>query len=214
MNKFDINSAKFLSIIIGICVVFILLIAHAYNYIPKNDIKTDLEVLAPQEELEIKNEEKQTKNTNIDINNNNATRAVSTTHTLSNDNKLETINDEELIANNGIILNDETSINTLLENAKTLKINSNFAESIVEYQKIIKLTDDNQIKANCYEEIALILAQMKRYGSALAAIQKGYNLYPNTSRELLLARLYYKTGEVDKATERINNILRRDFIQE
>ena len=34
---------------------------------------------------------------------------------------------------------------------------------------------------------------------------------PTTSREILLARIYYKTGDIVKATQRINNVLQRDF---
>ena len=54
-------------------------------------------------------------------------------------------------------------------------------------------------------------AIVKKYGSAMSYAQKAYNLSPSTNRELLLARLYYKTGDVDKATKRVNNILQRDF---
>ena len=52
---------------------------------------------------------------------------------------------------------------------------------------------------------------MKRYGTALSYAQKAYNTYPTSSREMLLARLYYKTGDLDKATKRMNNVLQRDF---
>ena len=40
---------------------------------------------------------------------------------------------------------------------------------------------------------------------------KAFNLSPNSHRELLLAKLYYKTGDTYKATQRINNILQREF---
>jgi hypothetical protein len=52
---------------------------------------------------------------------------------------------------------------------------------------------------------------VKRYGTALSYAQRAYNAAPTTSREMLIARLYYKTGEIDKATKRVNNILQRDF---
>lgn len=66
-------------------------------------------------------------------------------------------------------------------------------------------------KAKYYEEAALSYAMAQRYGTALSYAQAAYNMYPTTSKELLLARLYYKTGDYDKANVRMNSILKRDF---
>ena len=86
-----------------------------------------------------------------------------------------------------------------------------YQEAIKDYQKAYDLADNNEEKALCYEGISNVYAKQKRYGSALSYAQKAYNMYPNTSREILLARLYYKTGDLNRATIRMNNVLKRDF---
>ena len=81
----------------------------------------------------------------------------------------------------------------------------------MEYLKVPSLTDDKSSIATSYEGIASIYAARHKYGSALSYATRAYNMSPSSSRELLLARLYYKTGDMEKATRRINNILHRDF---
>ncbi|MBQ7765194.1 hypothetical protein IJ384_07510 [bacterium] len=212
MNKFNVDSAKFLSILIIICIIFILVIAHAYNYLPKNEDMSRIEDLNFNNnyvETEHKNSVKKNDVNADEYNKNQTNKEIKSKNKAA----FETIDEEKLIANNGLVSEDETNIESLIKKARNLK-NENALDAVSQYQNIIKLTDDNNIKATCYEEIALILAQNKRYGSALGAIQRGYNLAPNTTREFLLARLYYKTGNEDKAMERINNILKRDFFVE
>ena len=59
--------------------------------------------------------------------------------------------------------------------------------------------------------MAIVYAISKRYGSAISAAQRAYNIAPTSNREMLLARLYYKTGDTERATAKANNVLRRDF---
>ena len=95
--------------------------------------------------------------------------------------------------------------------AEKLKKDKQYVKAIEEYQKISTVTNDTNTVAKSYEEIATIYAIVKRYGTALSYAQKAYNMSPSSSREMLLARLYYKTGDMDKARRRVNNILQRDF---
>ena len=88
---------------------------------------------------------------------------------------------------------------------------SNLASALAEYQKVAELTNDKELLASSYEGIATLYAIKKRYGTALNYATKAYNTSPNSSREMLLARIYYKTGDIDKATKRVNNLLHRDF---
>ena len=99
----------------------------------------------------------------------------------------------------------------MLAKAKEHKNNQQYINALSEYEKAVSKADENSLKALCYDDIALIYAHTKRYGTALAYAQKAYNTYPTTSREVLLARLYYKTGDVEKAINRVNNVLKRDF---
>ena len=105
----------------------------------------------------------------------------------------------------------EKDYNSELANARKFRNNNKYAEAVAEYQNIISNTEDKALQAQCYEEVAIMYATLQKYGSALSVAQKAYNTKPSTSREVLLARLYYKSGNIDKATSRINNILRRDF---
>jgi tetratricopeptide (TPR) repeat protein len=86
-----------------------------------------------------------------------------------------------------------------------------YTKAIMEFKKAASMYDKNDQRATCYAEISDIYAISKRYGTALSYAQQAYNMSPSTNRELMLARLYYKTGDIDKATKRVNNILQRDF---
>ena len=105
----------------------------------------------------------------------------------------------------------EKDYNSELSQARKLRNDKKYIEAVTEYQEIISNTEDKALQALCYEEVAVMYASIKKYGSALSVAQKAYNTQPSTSREVLLARLYYKSGNIDKATTRINNVLRRDF---
>ncbi len=105
---------------------------------------------------------------------------------------------------------EEKAMKVFLD-AEKLKKDKQYVKAIEEYQKISTITNDTNTVAKSYEEIATIYAIVKRYGTALSYAQKAYNMSPSSSREMLLARLYYKTGDIDKATRRVNNILQRDF---
>lgn len=106
---------------------------------------------------------------------------------------------------------EEVTPESLMDKASALRRDRDYVKAIEMYKKAAELSGDSAIQVKCYEEMAMLYGMVKRYGTALAYAQKAYNLSPSTSRELLLARLYYKTGDIDKATRRVNNILQRDF---
>lgn len=225
MNKFDMQSAKFVSIIIGICFIFIMVIWNAFNYLPQKEVNN----IATNQKINLPADETQTENTQKDeeVQSDEDTEGVEVkTDVLVKDidfqkktkePKLEPLepifeNTKDKNLSSGTdFQNYENPLDTALNNAKNYSKEHKYASAISEYQKVISLTNDNSIKAQCYENIAKIYATSKRYGSALSAAQKAFNTEPSTSLEVLLARLYYKTGNVDKATNRINNVLKRDF---
>ena len=108
-------------------------------------------------------------------------------------------------------LTPEEQVEKVFATAYKLRSEKQFVKALEEYKKIPELTSDSNLVARSYEETATIYAIVKRYGTALSYAQKAYNMSPSSSREMLLARIYYKTGEIDKATTRINNVLKRDF---
>ena len=123
---------------------------------------------------------------------------------------LENIPEEAAEANNDSVENQKSAEDLIL-NAEQYRNDKDYANAISAYKAAAEKAEDTEVKAMCYENTAMVYAIVKKYGSAMSYAQKAYNLSPSTNRELLLARLYYKTGDVDKATKRVNNILQRDF---
>lgn len=237
MNKFNLESAKFVSIIIGICFIFIMVVWHAFDYIPAKDSINnsvgEIVVPADEEPQEERVEEEEPVEENAEED-----QFVEETSTNEPDIKkevydkevvetrdarlkpLDPIDEENLkkdeqlkdsIYSQEVVREESSPLEVALNKAKDAKDNRQFTVAVTEYQKAISLSEDDRLKAQCYEEIAIIYAKSKRYGSALSYAQKAYNMVPSTAREVLLARLYFKTGDVDKATTRVNNVLNRDF---
>ena len=128
--------------------------------------------------------------------------------------ELEIIEENEDKAPKQVQKSSEEMAIEFLEKAIKQKENKDFLGAIENLKQSIKTTTDKEIQAKSYEQVALIYAINKKYGTALSYAQKAFNLSPSTSREVLLARIYYKIGEIDNATKRINNVLHRDFTQD
>lgn len=233
MNKYiESNSKKFLIMLLLICLVFFILIIKAFEYIPMTDkdaivSRNNIENLnKPAEENaeeQQNNQNEQTEKPTLDVKltpdfvdkqkNEVQTDATKTTEPLENitdlpEDTIATNNSEET---KSIELTPEEKADKILLAAQKYKKDKQYVKALEEYQKIPTITNDTTTIARSYEEIATIYAIVKRYGTALSYAQKAYNMSPSSSREMLLARLYYKTGDIDKATKRINNVLQRDF---
>ena len=199
MDKFDIRSAKLISIIGLILFIFVMVIANAYKYLPSNtaDIpEVNSEINLPANNSDNDNE--------YDSNESEATEEEAVNNDESRDNR-KTAEPEDINSSG----NEITPLENI-DSDNSISESNNSYEDIINNAKQFK-EDKQLVKAECYEEISTIYAISKKYGTALSYAQKAYNLYPSTSREILLARLYYKTGSTDKASDRINNVLRRDF---
>lgn len=262
MNKFDPDSMKFVGIVLGICLVFIIIVWHAFGYLPEkssfkktvdNEISIPVEEQRGDREIEEYSQEEQASREEVvsegrenqeyrDYSENRGgievresreniqsesgrgmsaadyermAREREIAHQDNMENRYEEISDSEemntrepLPVEQGLAGNE---LEQVLNNAKQARENRKFAAAISEYQKAISIATEPSLKADVYEEMALVYAGLKRYGSALAAAQKAYNLAPSSNREILLARLYYKTGDYEKANNRANNVLKRDF---
>lgn len=232
------NSKKFLILLIVICVVFFIVVAKAFEYLPdseanKSVIKhADIEDInkpraieennsQPEEEEASAKQEDLNVTLNVqdeapEINNNETPAAVSSKEPGMPEptESMEIISDtngEPIAEPAAPALTQEEQTELSFANAKKYKEQKQYVKALEEYKKILASSPDTNTRARCYEEIANVYAIVKRYGSALSYAQKAYNLAPSSSREVLLARLYYKTGDIDKATTRINNVLQRDF---
>ena len=210
------NSKKFLILILIVCVAFLVLIINAFEYLPNKsgdeiinrtnveEINKAAEPVETEEAKEQPKEERGTLNINLDQ----PTK-------VEEPEKLEPIavDGDNAVAEDAkpVELTPEQKADEAFRTAKAYRHSKQYVKALEEYQKIPMITKDNDTIARSYEEIAFIYATVKRYGTALSFAQKAYNMSPSSSREVLLARLYYKTGDMDKATTRINNVLQRDF---
>lgn len=216
----ELFAKKYLILMLIVCLVFLILIIKAFDYLPEsqsinsNEIQ-NINLPQPEQSDENYSETRQNESTNEEI------------HVLvpsvSNDTELvEDMPQEAIKENNTPLMMEETNNELTLEeqvekifaNVKNLREEKQLTKAIEELQKVPTLTTNSELQARSYEEMASIYAIVKRYGTALSFAQKAFNLSPTSSREILLARLYYKTGDIDKATRRVNNVLQRDFAQD
>lgn len=206
MEKFDLSRNKY-HIVLGIMfITFVLAIYHAFNYLPANVMET-----SRSEDIMTLSEE----NRDMDIENNNRDEERSDEYDEEDDNEASNISEDDNTDSEDQISeekpNNTDSYQNLLSNAEQYLNKSEYEKSAEAYIKAVELTENTDNKALCYEKIALSYAYLQRFGTALSYAQKSYNISPTTEREVLLARLYYKTGSQNKAMERMNNVLKREF---
>lgn len=227
MENYNGKSMKYLIALLLLIGTFAALIGHAYNYLPKkeNDTKIENSVQEDFSRYENNNYRQAEEDTSATKEENNSSYESQNYDNSSEKRRIKyreetaaekTVNTEPPAENivEELPNKDITGTENIFANAEQLKAEKKYESAVYEYQKIAKETNDTEIQAQCNEKIALIYAEIKRYGSAIAYAQKAYNTAPNTQRELLLARLYYKTGDIDKATNKVNDILKRDFTDE
>lgn len=229
-NNLDINSKKFLIILVVMMLAFVLLIIKAFDIMGK----ANEDPLRPQVNMSEVGElgddnqatdgqqnENNTANINTDVEHHvsfveeeqqKESQPAKTTNNQTITEPLAPINE-----NNNVEESKPTSLTKAQEtelmflDAQKLKDEKQYVKALEEYKSILGKNIDSNTNARCYEEMAGIYSIVKRYGTALSYAQKAYSIAPSSNRELLIARLYYKTGDIDKATKKINNILQRDF---
>jgi tetratricopeptide (TPR) repeat protein len=214
MEKFDMKSARLVSILIFICLIFTIVVWHAYKYLPSEDMQAknqENEVVLPTEENNSQSEEKETE---VDENSSENVKADLNKDKVDQPDEAKqeakALEPLEPIDGNDSVQEVETP-ESVMQLAIQHKNEKQYTKAIMEFKKAASMYDKNDQRATCYAEISDIYAISKRYGTALSYAQQAYNMSPSTNRELMLARLYYKTGDIDKATRRVNNILQRDF---
>lgn len=222
MNKYEeFNSKKFLILTLVICVAFFIVIARAFQYLPNQDnnqiVQPKVEDINSVSNSSSEEEENATENEATTPTEEEQKAPVEKEKVSQKPSEeLENIEDlpKEAAAENAPTepeLTPEEKAEKAFFTAQKYKKEKQYVKALEEYKKISEITNDTATIARSYEEIATIYAIVKRYGTALSYAQKAYNMAPSSSREMLLARLYYKTGDIDKATRRINNVLQRDF---
>ncbi len=211
MKKYNLESAKFLIIISAMCLIFIWVIWQAFSYLPKNesekvylddDVTTiSFNSIADKDITEQKMEELE-ETDKIEKAEDVSLKEV----TEKKEYKYELITDNDLKENINI---DESK--NFIRDAKIAKAELKLDEAIQAYENAVLATKNNETKAECYEQLAILYAKKEKYELALNLAQKSYNLDQNLEREVLIAKLYYKTGDTNRGLVRMNNILKREF---
>lgn len=237
MQKFSTSNMKFIGLIIAVCFIFAIVVRHAYDYLPKstntdkgeftNPTVVNIQLPSNYEEEEdstdeyndeiieteqnvYDNEEEEEKEEEKEIAQHKQKPKLVVVPELE---PLESISSEkQKTVSNEVI--SESSFEYKFLAAMKLKRNRDLASAITSFESALSYATSASEKADCYEQIAECNAIQKRYGSAIINAQKAYNLTKKSSTEVLLARLYYKTGEIEKATNKINYVLKKDFTVE
>lgn len=225
MNNFDLGSKKYMIILMALCLILVLLVVKAFDMAPSSD----KENYTPAANAPVANTVPETANsvnTNSSVQTDEPVAQEEQTSTIeqtqnANAEPTEGITPIDGASENAAAVEDgerklaqDEELELQFYNIEKYVKNSQFDRALAEYNAILKDAPNVDITARCYEEMAKIYGVTKRYGTAISYAQKAYNMSPTSSREMLIARLYYKTGDKQSAEERISNILEREFIAE
>ena len=226
-KNFDFNSKKYMILLILICLVFVIMIVKAFEYLPENEpVDTnDIEIehintpskVSPYVKNKAENTEEQKP----------APAQKSGVLYKSRDSLASETIIEEIDAPPGAVeesapaemINEnqrsqlspeELALKSII-NARKYFNSGNLTSSLEEYKKAIDLTNDTEIQAEAYEGISLLYAKNKKYGTALSFATKAYKSSPSISREVLIAKIYYSAGKIDTAVAKLNQMLRQGF---
>ena len=212
--KYNFSSKKFFILLFFVCLLFIIVVINAYMYLPEKTQTNDVGAITINKSVQVEQADQ------------NETEDKKTSDEDSQKISLPKVKDEIEIVDietpNGVNVSEETTQNApelsteekaanILKDAQKYRAARQYIKALDEFQKLSAISSDKNILATSYDGIASLYAINKRYGTALSYAIKAYNTYPTSEREMTLARLYYTTGDIEKATQRVNNILRRDF---
>ena len=228
MNK-NFNSKKFFILLTVVCVVFVVAIINAFMYLPTDDnqiLKVGNADVNMNYSDKTQSEDDSEDNTTSEEQSSNKKGKIVVNDDLEeidappgvNEGAVNIEGTEAAKANAEagdskaeVELSPEQKAEAALIAGNKYRNDKQYVKALEEYQKVYNITQNKDLVASSYEGIATVYASNKRYGTALSFATKAYNMSPSSNREMLLARLFYKTGEVDKATQRVNNVLKREF---
>ena len=210
MNKFEFLQKKSFLIVLLLCLLLVFITAASFKYSKPKTINNNNK---PQQEYV----RELTDDDSTEQDNNSIRQENDTNSSEEIQNKKEVDSDDTSDKKQDIselkTINTDDNDNDLspYDKAEQLLEEEKYESAVYEYQQIANNSSDSYEAADCYQKIATIYGYMKRYGTALSFAQKAYNNAPSNEREFLLAKLYFKTGSVEKAYEHVNNIFKRDF---
>ena len=222
-NNFDFESKKYIILLVIVCLLFVILIIKAFEYLPDNEIS---EVRLPQEEEVVKentaefqdNTQEQEEQTEKKNNEDNKSGILY----KSNDYEINSMFEGEIdvpkspLDDDIVQLSDdsqnklspaEIALKSIINGRKYTAVND-YTNALNEYKKAIKVTNDKDILAEVYDGIAQVYVLNNNYKTALSFAQKANELSSSSQREFMIAKIYYASGQTNDAINRINKILK------
>ena len=224
----EYSSKKYLILLAVICIVFVFFIAKAFDYLPDKSVENHYSAINTQMQENVNtidnNQQPVQQEENYDTNRHKSghidfmpkperERKYRNTHEFEEINAPRGTYEEQVpVVNNNSISEspEERAIKSLLK-ANRFKLDRNYDDAIAELQNISAITNDNELLAISYEKIAELYATLRRYDTALSFAEKANATFPSVNREMLIARIYYQSGDTENAVTRMNGLLRRGF---
>lgn len=225
-NNFDFNSKKYIILLVVICLVFVMFIVKAFDYLPDNEVidSNDNEIENINTPSKINTTENSDNTVVLKPKKNQKSGVLyrsklSLTEEQPNIEEIDAPIDivEESVPNDNINENSNQQLSPDLIalqsiiNARNLANKNDLASALEEYKKVLSSQVNNEIKAEALEGIAILYAKNKKYGTALSFAGKAYSTSPSLSRDILIAKIYYSAGKTETAITRLNDILRHGF---
>ena len=224
-NSFDFNSKKYMILLVLICVLFAIFTIKIFDYMPKPVNEADdyneeqvVDVNSPAQEDNIASKKNEDEEDSEEHKTGHFNFMPKQNH--DEEGEYDEIDappgavSEDIPANiqtsTTDLTNDERALRCII-NGQKYKASSDYTNAMDEFQKVAELTDNNELKAMSFEAIAEIYAHQRRFGTALTFASKAYNLSPTSSREMLISRIYYKSGDTEKGIKRLNSMLQKSF---
>ena len=231
-NNFDFNSKKFSILLILVLFMFSIFVIKMFDYIPVNDVETDNIVetqnfnnlnnsyINKQEQATENNKEKKEeydeeyknkhKSGHIDFMpkfkvKNEEYEEIQAPAGTNEEQYNDYNNDKNLNKNS-----DEQALNLYL-NGQKYKLSSDYTNALNQFQKVIDIADNNELKAMSCEAIAEMYAIEKKYDIALSFAEKANSLSPSDSRAILISRIQYVSGDTETSIKNLNQMLQKGF---
>ncbi len=215
MNNFDLGSKKYIIILAIICIVFVLLIAKAFDMASNSENEDFNSAKEPVVNTVVNNNVPANVNTQeeeIQEENSQFESEYTDESEFDNEEIQDDESEEEATKPEAEELSLEEKAAARLYIATKFRTTNQLDRAMYDYQEVAKKSQNSEITAMCYDGIANIYAISKDYEKALSYANQANNLMPATSREMFIARLEFKLGKEEDAKNRIANILSRDFL--
>lgn len=220
----NLKTLRVLSVAIALCFLFALVVNNAYKYLPNKGDNSKLplsveDVNSPREYRENSNENSDSqelqdrlRQLEEDLNSANMIKEEL-------EEKLRNIeNSNEKFKEIEPVLESEKSVSSdffkVYFEAVDLLGSGDLSGAVTKFQNSLTAAENDKQSAKAYLGVARVYALQKRYGSAISNAQRAQNMNPSYESQVMLAKLHYVTGNVQKAEQLMKTLLEKEFSTE